>query len=63
MPYDQPNEEYNLPETDEALELNSRQIIEAIGKAQAVIEFELDGTIITANENFLSVLSSALNEV
>jgi len=26
--------------------------IEAISKAQAVIEFNMDGTIITANENF-----------
>ena len=37
--------------------------IEAIGKSQAVIEFELDGTIIIANENFLSVLGYDLNEV
>jgi methyl-accepting chemotaxis protein len=37
--------------------------IAAIGKAQAVIQFELDGTIITANENFLSVLGYALDEI
>jgi methyl-accepting chemotaxis protein len=37
--------------------------IEAIGRSQAVIEFELDGTIITANENFLSVLGYRLDEV
>ena len=30
--------------------------LEAIGKAQAVIEFEMDGTIITANDNFLTTL-------
>ena len=37
--------------------------IEAIGKAQAVIEFNLDGTIITANDNFLNVVGYTLGEV
>lgn len=37
--------------------------IEAIGKAQAVIEFNLDGTIITANANFLSAMGYTLDEV
>ncbi|MFT7486441.1 MAG: methyl-accepting chemotaxis protein, partial [Candidatus Paceibacteria bacterium] len=37
--------------------------IEAIGKAQAVIEFNMDGTIITANENFLSTLGYTLEEI
>jgi methyl-accepting chemotaxis protein len=37
--------------------------ITAIGRAQAVIEFNLDGTIITANENFLSTLGYSLNEI
>ena len=37
--------------------------IDAIHKAQAVIEFELDGTIITANENFLATMGYSLNEV
>jgi methyl-accepting chemotaxis protein len=35
----------------------------AISKSQAVIEFNLDGTIITANENFLNVLGYRLNEI
>jgi methyl-accepting chemotaxis protein len=35
----------------------------AISKAQAVIEFQLDGTIITANENFLNTLGYRLDEV
>jgi methyl-accepting chemotaxis protein len=35
----------------------------AIGKAQAVIQFELDGTILIANENFLSVMGYSLDEV
>ncbi len=37
--------------------------IEAIGKSQAVIEFNLDGTIITANENFLGALGYTLAEI
>lgn len=37
--------------------------ITAISKAQAVIEFNLDGTIITANENFLKTLGYSLDEV
>jgi methyl-accepting chemotaxis protein len=37
--------------------------IAAIGKAQAVIEFNMDGTIITANENFLHTLGYTLAEI
>ncbi len=37
--------------------------IDAIGKSQAVIHFELDGTIITANKNFLSVVGYRLEEI
>jgi len=37
--------------------------IEAIGKAQAVIEFNMDGTIITANANFLGALGYSLAEI
>ena len=37
--------------------------IEAISKAQAVIEFNMDGTIITANDNFLSTLGYSLEEL
>ncbi len=37
--------------------------IAAINKSQAVIEFNLDGTVITANENFLHTLGYALNEI
>lgn len=35
----------------------------AISKSQAVIEFTLDGTVITANPNFLSALGYQLNEI
>lgn len=37
--------------------------IAAIGKAQAVIEFNLDGTIITANDNFCKTLGYTLEEI
>lgn len=37
--------------------------VAAINKSQAVIEFELDGTIITANENFLKTLGYRLDEI
>ncbi len=37
--------------------------VEAIGRSQAVIEFNLDGTIITANENFLKAMGYSLEEI
>jgi methyl-accepting chemotaxis protein len=37
--------------------------ITAIGASQAVIEFNLDGTIITANENFLKTLGYGLSDI
>ena len=44
-----------------ALEASAKMV--AISKAQAVIEFNLDGTIITANDNFLNTLGYSLNEI
>ncbi|HEY1189186.1 MAG TPA: methyl-accepting chemotaxis protein [Gemmata sp.] len=35
----------------------------AISKAQAVIEFKPDGTVVTANDNFLSALGYSLGEI
>ena len=37
--------------------------IAAIKKAQAVIEFSLDGTVLDANENFLNVLGYTLSDI
>lgn len=37
--------------------------INAVSKAQAVIQFNMDGTIITANENFLETVGYKLNEI
>ena len=38
-------------------------VLAALDRAQATIEFELDGTIITANENFVSTLGYGLDEI
>ncbi len=38
-------------------------ILKAVDKAQAIIEFNLDGTIITANENFLKTLGYSMDEI
>ncbi|MGO2514060.1 methyl-accepting chemotaxis protein [Marinomonas polaris] len=37
--------------------------LDAISKSQAVISFELDGTILSANDNFLNALGYTLSEV
>ena len=37
--------------------------IDAIGKSQAVIEFQMDGTITTANDNFLNTVGYSLSEI
>ena len=37
--------------------------LQAIDKVQAVIEFNLDGTVITANDNFLKTLGYTLDEI
>ncbi len=38
-------------------------MIRAINRAQAIIEFDLDGTVITANDNFLKIFGYTLEEV
>ncbi len=37
--------------------------LDAVSKSQAVIEFELDGTIITANDNFCKTMGYELEEI
>jgi methyl-accepting chemotaxis protein len=37
--------------------------VDAIGKAQAVIEFDLKGNVLTANDNFLRALGYTLDEI
>src|SRR5258707_694089 len=38
-------------------------LLTALSKSQAIIEFKLDGTVITANENFLTPLGYRLGEI
>ncbi|WOH65603.1 PAS domain-containing methyl-accepting chemotaxis protein [Bradyrhizobium sp. BWA-3-5] len=40
-----------------------KALAEALSRSQAVIEFKPDGTIITANDNFLKALGYSLNEI
>ncbi|TQV86714.1 PAS domain-containing protein [Aliikangiella coralliicola] len=47
----------------EALNNDFAGQIAAIGKSQAVIEFNMDGTIITANDIFLNAMGYSLNEI
>lgn len=37
--------------------------IEAIGRSQAIVHFEMNGTIISANENFLNLMNYSLGEI
>jgi methyl-accepting chemotaxis protein len=37
--------------------------LQALNHSQASIEFKMDGTIITANENFLKALGYSLAEI
>lgn len=41
----------------------SKALGEALNKSQAVIEFEPDGTIVTANDNFLATVGYSLAEI
>lgn len=45
------------------MDLHRESQITAIGRSQAVIEFAMDGTILTANANFLDALGYDLDEV
>ncbi|WP_413560338.1 methyl-accepting chemotaxis protein [Bdellovibrio sp. HCB209] len=53
--------ETSVSEVDEITELKNE--ISALHRVQAVIEFGLDGTILTANENFQKVLGYSLDEI
>ncbi|WP_456626419.1 methyl-accepting chemotaxis protein [Bradyrhizobium sp. URHC0002] len=40
-----------------------KSLADALGRSQAVIEFGMDGTILTANDNFLKALGYSLGEI
>jgi methyl-accepting chemotaxis protein len=42
---------------------DQRSMLDALNKSQAVIEFNMDGTIISANQNFLDALGYSLEEI
>ncbi len=52
---------FNLSSKTQVNELNAK--LEALDKSQAVIEFNMDGTIIHANQNFLNVLGYTIDEI
>jgi methyl-accepting chemotaxis protein len=47
----------------QAADVKIKEITNALSEVQAVIEFNLDGTIITANDNFLNTLGYSLDEI
>jgi methyl-accepting chemotaxis protein len=40
-----------------------KDLREALDRSQAIIEFAMDGTVLTANDNFLNVLGYSLDEI
>ncbi|VVE57526.1 Biofilm dispersion protein BdlA [Pandoraea iniqua] len=48
---------------DRARQAEFESKVRAIGVSQAVIEFQLDGTVLTANDNFLQALGYSLDEI
>lgn len=52
-----------LDQFDQSQNQDLEGLVTALNKVQAVIEFNLDGTIITANDNFLNGLGYSLNEI
>src|SRR5271156_5719950 len=54
---------FNLSKSSKAELAELKAVTAAIRKSQAVVEFDLDGTIITANDNFLNALGYTLSEV
>ncbi|KIP99225.1 chemotaxis protein [Agrobacterium tumefaciens] len=42
---------------------DAKAVLDAMSKSQAIIEFKIDGTIVTANENFCRALGYQLHEI
>jgi methyl-accepting chemotaxis protein len=58
----QSNQTLTAGKSDAAAQDHAAQLT-AISRAQAVIEFQLDGTILWANDNFLKTLGYSLDEI
>ncbi len=57
---------YAVEWADASLRLHNHElgaIVDAAGRSQAMIEFNMDGSIITANENFLRTVGYSLAEI
>lgn len=52
-----------LADFSEAKYLELQSVIQAIHKAQAIIEFSMDGIILTANNNFLKAVNYNVDEI
>ncbi len=48
---------------DTETNLYTKSQVDAINRAQAVIEFDMNGTILSANQNFLEAMGYGLNEI
>eukprot|EP01034_Spumella_vulgaris_P039389 gene39389-48678_t len=53
----------NAPSQVQSQDLDLQAINTALNRVQAVIEFDLEGNILHANENFLQTLGYTLDEV
>ena len=59
----------SYPQRTSSPELSAEELadlrgqVDAISKSQAVIEFDLDGTVLTANDNFLQAMGYTLDEI
>ncbi len=66
---EQPSREPNAQRSNGTPEARSAQMLEleallaGISKAQSMIEFKVDGTIVNANENFLTTMGYRLDEI
>lgn len=57
------NSANTLPEQYFDKESHEKELVTALNRSQAMIEFNLDGTIVTANENFLNTMGYSLDEI
>ena len=53
---------FSKPRDDSKL-IELRSMLAAVDRSQAVIQFDLDGTIRDANQNFLSVVGYTLGDI
>ncbi len=52
-----------VPQTRDAANADMTSQLAALGRSQAVVEFDMEGMVLTANENFLHVVGYSLDEI